>query len=318
MTKTQKPKQANAIETWPGPIPTTPKEWSIWMVDQIRWKNPSEIDFNKPFKALKDKADRLEYATLIEFVFMINSITKSDVKIHGMEAELKLSQLGSIVLQDAFGRTARKAVEWVEEYKPADPQEDENRQAMILELKAYADLNHGEKWSDSIPLGTNVRFRFPSAFEECSDEVLTLTAGVFMHHAAIQAIQFQKFDGHSILFKNVEDGLNRAIQSLNTNVQIFNYYLKTRAALFEDEWKTDEEENEGISTAIPGEREGRLTINIKQIEEGSKHKAKAIASLWFKTAKAIVKAEAEALEGVKSKREALRWSQFRESEEEKL
>jgi hypothetical protein len=48
-----------------------------------------------------------------------------------------LAKLETIILQDSFGRTARKAAEWVQEYKPYDSDEEENRQIMLRELAAF-------------------------------------------------------------------------------------------------------------------------------------------------------------------------------------
>ena len=58
-------------------------------------------------------------------------------EMDGLKAALKLSTLHTLILQDAFGRTARKAALWIQEYKPADADEEEERQVMLKELAAY-------------------------------------------------------------------------------------------------------------------------------------------------------------------------------------
>lgn len=201
-----------------------------------------------------------------------------------------MAKLETIILQDSFGRTARKAAEWVQKYKPYDSDEEENRQIMLRELAAYSDFDFGEKWEDSVPLPGGLRFRTPSVIENLVAEVITLAAGAYRHRAAVQDIQDQYFAGHPILFLDIEAGLNEAIKMLEDGIETFNAYLKTRAELFETEWAADEEENDGIASAIPGERQGRLSIDINTIR-GLIADHKGLDADWVKDAKDEAKAD---------------------------
>lgn len=204
---------------------------------------------------------------------------KTAGNIAGLKAALKLARLETIVLQDAFGRTARKAAEWIEEYKTADEEEEANRQGMLSELSAYSGIDFGEKWSDSVPLPGGIRMRFPSVIEDWIVEVSALAVDVYAHLYAVQTVQKEHFDGHPILYMDVEAGLAETIKTLEDGIETFNAYLKTRAELFKEEWAEDEAENDGVSTAIPGEREGRLAIDINAIRASAKKYAAMVKPL---------------------------------------
>jgi hypothetical protein len=315
MTASSNKKRLNAVE-----VALTPKDWSIWLADQIR-SHPSETDFIRafskgafdevpfvrPYLALKEQAEqrypgkkpednramvkmnralRQEYHALKSLILSVNGEIKTKTEVAGLKAASKLATLETVVLQDAFGRTAKKAAEWVEEYKTADKDEEENRQLMLKELAAYMDVDFGEKWADSMPLMPGVRIRFPSILERWVADVVALAITVFAHRAAVKIIQDQHFDGHPILYKDVEAGMEETVKTLEGSIETFNAYLKTRAEIFKAEWDADEEENEGIATAIPGEREGRLNIDIEAIRAGAKKvQAESIAANWIKAAK---------------------------------
>lgn len=207
-------------------------------------------------------------------------------EVNGLKAALKLAKLEKIVRQDAFGRTARKAAEWVQEYKPADADEEENRQIMLKELAEYADVNLGEKWSDSLPLPGGVRLRFPSAVEEWVADVTAAAVDALAYRAAVKIIQDQHFDGHPVLFRDSEANLESAAKTLEDGIATFNDYLKTRAELFKADWEVEEESEDGVASAIPGEREGKLTIDIAVVRKTAEGlKARKVAADWVRTAK---------------------------------
>jgi hypothetical protein len=332
-----KKKRLDAVE-----VELTPKEWAIRLADQMRGY-PSQEDFAlaiskgtyeasplvRPFYALQaqaedrhpkdiqarnklDRALRMEYHGLKGLIISVNEAVKAKGEVAGLKAALKVARLEAIVLQDAFGRTARKGAEWVQEYKTADAAEEESRQGMLAELAAYTDVDYGEKWADSVPLPGGLHFRFPSVIEDWVTEVVALAGGVFAHRAAVQVVQQRHFDGHPILFLDVEAALDETIKTLEDGIATFNAYLKTRAALFIGEWEADEEENDGIASAIPGEREGRLVIDIDAVRgRGGKLQAKVIAAEWLKNAK--FKAKLHLLEeSNKADADAFLWSRLRE------
>lgn len=315
MTTTTTKKRLGEIEAQ-----LTPKEWAVMLADEVR-KYPSIYDamkaglklppdeaiiFQKPFKALIEQAEKshpgkkpedmaaynqlsgklwTDFTTLRNIIFQVNKNVTERLEVYGLKAALKMSTLQTLILQDAFGRTARKAALWVEEYKTADKDEEENRQIMLQELAAYMDVSFAEKAADSLPLGPGLRMRFPSPIEEWVQDIIELIVNVYSRMAAVQIIQDKYFDGHAILSRDVEAKLEETLKTIEDGAVTFNEYLKTREALFKTEWDQEDQED-GFASAIPGEREGKLTIDLEAIKQGAKgRQVKALADLWLKQAK---------------------------------
>ena len=311
MTSSANEKRLDKIETQ-----LTPKEWAIREADENRkypsmeamlLRPPSEIWKNQdkalaalkqqseekyPGKKPEDNRARYQYYREIwtEFQFLRfimqdvrDTIIKTNVKT-GLKAALKLSRLETIILQDSFGRTARKAAEWIELFKTEDKDDEENRQIMLKELSAYTDADLGEKWSDSVPLPGGVRVRFPSVIENWVETVVALTADVYAQRHAVQTIQDKYFDGHPFLFLDIETEMNETIKTLEEGIETFNTYLKTRSEIFKADWEDEEQEEDGIASAIPGEREGKLAINLENLRRGSKKMSNEVVESWTKQA----------------------------------
>jgi hypothetical protein len=308
----------------------TPKEWAILLVDEMR-KYPNPVAFlkskanstrsqapdMKPFQALAEQAEethpgkdnediraynalvrklQTEFQTFRSLIHDINKTIILETEKNGMKAALELSRLQTIILQDAFGRTASKAALWVEGYQAADADEEENRQIMLTELAAYTDVSFAEKPGDSIQLGQDIRLRLPSPIEQWVGEIFVLAVEAFAKKAAVKIIEDKMFDGHPILYRDTEADLEKAIGTVTDGIATFNEYLKTRAELFKAEWDQEEAE-EGIASAIPGEREGHLTIDIEAIKSEGGRQAAAIADQWIKDAKKDAMIEAAQAHG---------------------
>src|SRR5712692_12040044 len=151
-------------------VQLTPKEWAIRLAAEMRkhprqegfWKAITKGTYRdslivKPFFKLAEQAEarhpgnspediharnqlnrklRTEFHSLKGVIFKVNETIMSKAETNGLKAALKLSTLHTLILQDAFGRTASKVAAWVEEYKAADVDEEE-RQVMLKELDAY-------------------------------------------------------------------------------------------------------------------------------------------------------------------------------------
>jgi len=315
MTKATTKKRLGEIEAQ-----LTPKEWAIMLADEVRkypafddaikadLKLPPEeaITQQKPFKAFIEQAEKshpgrkpedmaaynqlsrklwTEFTTLRNVLFQININVTERLEVFGLKAALKMSTLQTLILQDAFGRTAKKAALWVEEYKTADKDEEENRLIMLQELSAYTDVSFAERAADSLPLGPGLRMRFPSPIEEWVHDIVELIVNVYSRMAAVQIIQDKYFDGHAILGRDVEAQLKETLKMIEDGAVTFNEYLKTREALFKTEWD-EEDQEDGFASAIPGEREGKLTIDLEAIKQRAKgRQVKALADHWIKEAK---------------------------------
>jgi hypothetical protein len=327
----------------------TPQEWAIRLADEIR-KHPTVPDFMKsiiwgtyrnspfmkPYWMLENQAEerhpgknpediraryqlhrklRAEYHTLKMLIIKVNSKVEDKVETAGLNAALQLSRLHTLILQDAFARTAKKAAGWVEEYKPADADEEEARQVMLKELAVYQDQDVylGETFADSLPLGPDLRIRFPTMVEIWVQKTMSLIADVFALDAAVRAIQDKYFDGHPILSKDLEAGLAGTIQVVEDDAARFNEYLATRAELFKAEWDEEEESQDGITSAIPGEREGLLTIDTHDIKRrAGRRLAAALADEWMKEVKRDAVADMLEESGEPGEVETHIWKHYRE------
>jgi hypothetical protein len=313
-------------------IQLTPKEWAIRLADEIRkYPNqdalvkamakvdPSEFPTYKAFTALakqaeekhpgnKDEDRRARYKYLRELRTEYHSLKLLSAKVNksildraekiGLEAALRISTLQTIILQDAFGRTARKAAGWIEVYETEGKDEEANRQVMLSELEAYKDVNFGAKASENLFIG-DLRLRFPSPIENWVNAAVSLMKDLYCHQAAVQIVQDKLFDGHPILARDIEDRLKKTIQTAEDAALTFNDYLAVRGRLFKAEWEEEEEHEGGFVTAIPGEREGTLKIDPEKIKAAVGKDAKKVADDWVRDARdeAVYDMKEEAGEG---------------------
>lgn len=296
----------------------TPKEWAIRFLDEAQRElraNPApsldvlrsssrraigafdalrkQVEDKHPGKRPEDHQIRVRLSRELEIEFhalkkmtgTVNEEIQNRAAMAGLDAALKLSTLQTIILQDAFGRTARKAAEWVEDFKTKGKDEAEERQVMLDELAAYMDVDYSEKFSDSLPLGS-IKIRFPTVIENWVKAAVFLIEDLYRHQAAVKIIQDKFFDGHPVLFPPAESGLTRAVHAVEDAVHTFNEYLKIRAKLFKNEWDDEDERQGGLTSAIPGEREGLLTINLEMVAANAARGGKDLAKEWASAAKA--------------------------------
>jgi len=293
----------------------SPKEWAIRFLDESHKIGISRTrsEFNKfqklvsaAYQSLAQQAKErypgnkpenigamrrirqtleIEFHALKKLVGIVNEEIQSRAATAGLDAALKISTLQTIVLQDAFSRTARKAAEWIETIKGEDKDDEENRQVMLDELAAYTDVSLAEKATDSLPLG-HLRLRFPTVVDNWVKAAVYLIGDIYSHKAAVKVIQDKFFDGHPVLYQPANEGLKRVIQEIEDAVHTFNEYLDIRGRLFKAEWDEEEEHQDGLTSAIPGEREGLLKINLEMVAGAGAKTGKELAKEWAKKAKA--------------------------------
>lgn len=295
----------------------TPKEWAIRQADRFH-NAPDQaaltraMAYEEPYLAFLELAKQqiqgntqdaeearrrlarkywVDFRTRWNLLTSIQEAILTRAQAAGLEAALRLQTLLTMILQDSFSRTAKKAAEWVEEYKTADDVEEQQRQGMLAELDAYIGVDlEPDEGPRSLDLGP-LKINFPSAIQEWIDGIRALVFDVFRHRAAVEWLQDQYFDGHPILRRDIEALLNDAIQKIRDVVARHNDYLDVRRQLFAAEW--DEDEAEGVRAGLAGEREGRLVIDIDKLKP-SKKSAEQLARPWILLAK--TEAEADALE----------------------
>lgn len=310
MTMSSKTKRLDAVE-----IQLTPKEWAIRLVDesmklksydgegtirvltpilnqagaafgkQAEEKHPGNKPEDVRARYQLNQALRTEFHALKKLLAEVNLAIRDRAEKAGLEAALKISSLQTIILQDAFGRTARKAAGWIEVYETEGKDEEENRQIMLDELRAYMAVDFGEKATDSLPL-LDMKIRFPSIIEKWVKDAKDLIRDVYRHQAAVDVVQDKCFDGHPILDANGRVSMARTVQAIEDAAGTFNDYLAVRADLFKADWEDEEENEGGYVTAIPGEREGTLRIDLEAVKAEAARGSKGLAKTWMTKARA--------------------------------
>jgi hypothetical protein len=323
MTASTKKNRLDTIE-----VQLSPREWAIRLAQEMR-SQPSEADFArvvadepyknwpwvKPFFKLAEQAEerhpgkkpedirrgnklnrqlRTEFHTLKKLIYKANEIMRSKTETIRLKLGLKLSTLHSLILRDAIGRTARKTAEWATHHKTAESEANEERQLILKELAGYAELG--------LPLGQAC----PPLIEDWVDELTMLLIDVFAHTGAMREIQKKYFDGHSILFCDVEAKLAETIKALANAVSTLNEYLATREGLVEYD-PTDRADG---ASAKPCDREGHLAVDIEALRgRAEEFLVVHIADEWVKEARE--NARADILEET-GKHEGHVWQTFRE------
>jgi hypothetical protein len=222
---------------------------------------------------------------------------RSKAETIGLKTGLKLSTLHTLILQDAIGRIAAKTAEWTKRHKTINAEADEERELILKELATYTELG--------LPLDRTC----PSPIEDWGDELTMLLMDVFAYKAVVCKIQEKYFDGHPILFCDVEAKLAETIKSMEDAASTFNDYLAARDALLKSE--SDREDSAAAAaSAILGERERHLSIDF----EASRGRAEEflvhhIANQWVKEAKENSKADILQESG---EHEGHIWQTFRE------
>jgi hypothetical protein len=210
----------------------------------------------------------MEFHPLKKLVFKANEIIRSKTETIGLKTGLKLSTLHTLILQDAIGRTAAKTAEWTKRHKTINAEADEERELILKELATYTELG--------LPLDRTC----PSPTEDWVDEVTMLLMDIFAHNAVVRPI----------LFCDVEAKLAETIESMEDVASTLNEYLAARNALLKSE--LDQEDSADDASAILGEREAHLAIDIQAIRgRAEDFLVDYIADEWVKEARENAKAD---------------------------
>lgn len=287
----------------------SPKDCAIWLVDEAR-KYPSGQYFLKavakgkfeewptivPFHRLLEQAERrypnrnpeemkarkkLSRKLRTEFFFFrrlffdVNEATEEKTTALGSRAALILCRFETLIRQDAFNRTARRAASWIERYKTTGGKEQEERQTMLDELASCSSVSLGEGPVDTAVAGPG---------EGLADELTMLLADVFAHGAAVRTIEETYFDDHRILLPDLEGKLSDMLKAAQDAVNAFNEYLKTRSQLSQENGDQEEQES-GTTSAKPGDGERQLSIDIDATQEYAAELACPLAGDWAKEVK---------------------------------
>jgi hypothetical protein len=249
MTTTTAHKRLDEIETH-----LTPKEWAIRLADEMR-KYPDalahmkalvklplhELPVQRPYFAFEKQAAERHPGDNPDDIRARHRLTDA---LWGEFHTLKL-------LVRQVDQTMQRKVETISLQAALQLSA---LHALILE-DALAQTDNGET-----PLA------------EWSHEYTALLQDFYAHRAAVELIQGEQFDGHLILFLDLESELTEAARTIESAVVTANDYLKHRAA------------RAGASTN-GGAAENNLAIGLESIKAGANgQRAAAIAEKWHRDA----------------------------------
>ena len=255
----------------------TPKEWAIRLADEMR-KYPSEIEFyysflnyssiketpfGKPFFILNKQAEeqhpghkpeniriqhriarklRGEYQTLKILMSQSNEKIKHNIEIWKLKASLQLSNMNALIMQDLLAMEGIK-------------------------------IGDNDNTEQTCALG------FPSMIKDWRPKIMDLIIDFLLYDSLVNIIQGKYFDGHSIIYRDVEVELAEIKTMIEDAVVAFNEYLIKMG----DKIKTDADKNGTGDTAEPFKR---FLLDIEGTRKRfDQESIVAIAEKWAKDAK---------------------------------
>lgn len=304
-------KQKRLDKVW---LRLTPKEWAIWLADQIH-KYPSLDEFMRAarevplrdsppfiaFLALSRQAQerhpgskpeaieaqrklettlRTDFLMLKTLLIEVNRTIRASVELNRLGAAL--STLVTMLQQGSFARTAAKCAHWI--VRRGDLAGEEEQQ-MLRELGVYMDVRLVMPVRLVIPLTSHpspdVASLFASLIEGWVNGVSALILDWFAQRAAVQVIQTKYFDNHSILFRDIEAAMDKRTKLILATVATVNKFLNPRPDLLNPTFQ-----DIAVEPASPGQPGGRVAIDIEAIQADVKTKhADALAVAWAEDAK---------------------------------
>jgi hypothetical protein len=297
MTTNSAQKRLEEIETF-----LTPQEWAIRLVDEFR-RYPTALDHMKalvklslhelpvqrPYFAFEEQAakrhpghkpdqirarNRLreelsaQFRTLQLLIRLVNRMIQNKVEHVGMEAALRFAALYALILEDAFARAAADGAAWIKSQHPARAGAKRERLAVLNQLAAFTEAGMGETRNRSSRSQTAL-VDFPSPLEEWTHETASFLTDFYAHRAAVKRIEKEYFDGHLILWPEVQAELLEATRTIESAIATANEYLNRRA------------ERDAAGTS-GGADERNLPISLVSIQTSAQgQRAAAIAQKWF-------------------------------------
>ncbi|MGD0253267.1 MAG: hypothetical protein ABSC01_11285 [Verrucomicrobiota bacterium] len=243
MTTTTAKKRLEEIETY-----LTPKEWAIRLADEMR-KYPDglshikalvklplrELPVQRPFYAFEKQAGERNPDDEPEDIRARNRLTDA------LWCEFHTLKLLIRQVNDAM-----------------------QRKIEIIGLQAALQFTalHGIILREALD-------GFPSPLAEWSHELTALLKGFFAHLAAVELVQDEYFDGHPILYPELEAELTEATRTIESAVATANEYLNRRA------------KRDGAETNA-GAGESPLAITLESIKASvNGQRAAAVAEKWM-------------------------------------
>lgn len=205
----------------------TPKEWAIRLLQEMRpypdaaafWKVVSKTEFrdsilHKPFIKLSHKAQarypgtgrdesvrriqlqqelQIEFVTWKLFIFRVNDHIQTKATEITFACQLLDQFLGRLKLEDAFKQAAQATLKWLKRRRRAEGQWE--APPFVSLLKALVHVTPA--------LGSEI--------ESSADNLVKLLKDAVAHEASVRIAQERYFDGHPMLFNDVEAALKQAV-----------------------------------------------------------------------------------------------------------
>jgi hypothetical protein len=292
-------------------IQLTPKDWAIRLADEFQKYNSNvdrlramlkcsfdDLPMVKPYRKLRAQAEQnypghspeairarasladalcREYHTLQLLLRIVNEAMRDKFKQSGMEAALRFSELHALIFQDATGRMVANAAAWIVRQTPADEADAKQRAALLNELAVFTDAGLVD-----MPFEMTAFLPFPSPLAQWRHDTVAFLKDLFAHRAAVQRIQVEHLDRHSILYPELQADIAKITHEIQSAVATFNNYVSSRPGEDSDDSKSP--------------------IDLAGIESSAHGQwAADVVALWLREAKD------EALEN-----DRVRWASLRE------
>jgi hypothetical protein len=264
------PAEAAAAETLPESIRLSP---FYGLDEQAKLLRPgNELEDIRAWNQLSLKF-RTEYGGMRALILKVNEAVKEKTESLRLKVALELCALYKLILDDGIAQPAGNTPAPAAEQKTDDDFQKEENDFMMNEAAIYDDEVSGddeiflEMPGNGQPRGRTDDVGFTSLIKNWAADSTLLVTTVFAHKAAAQTIQEKYFEGHPILFEDVEARLNETIQAMEDAATTFNEYLKIRGANIQAESGRQVPESMGAGGS-GGTQQDHLTLDIQAIRAG--------------------------------------------------
>jgi hypothetical protein len=232
----------------------SPKEWCIQLVEEIRkypheknfWNAMAKLEYREfpwtkaffnlskqaavryPGKRRDDHSQRgqlerelrTEYHFLLNLIRRINEIVEPSAKGVISAMGVTAARLEDRILKDEFATVAKAGAAWIKRRVAEDrrTRADGDRKTPVI-LKALRSFSEPSQASDS-------------DLESWVNQLARLLKKSLALEASVKLAQDLYFDGHPILFRNVEETLQQAIDATTDAIEEFAVFLPLRDRIY--------------------------------------------------------------------------------------
>jgi len=303
----------------------TPKEWAMRLADEMRRQgskghhpealetetSPLSLNLSSS-RRLAEHADdrragnqpeniqarnelspklRVEYLVMKALILKVNEAVKEKTVSLRLKMALELCTLYKLILDDGLGQPTNDAATLTPEQNKDDADPDGENEFILDEAAIYGDDVSVELPGNGLPPWRRSGFESNSLIKNWVVESTLLIKTVFAHKAAAQAIQEKYFEGHSILFEDVEVELDKTTRAMEDLSGIFDEYLVIKGRKLQS--ALNKEIKEIREAPVPvGERLDPLAMDVQAIRASvGLHLVNPLVNEWVESAKNQAAAE---------------------------